>query len=568
MRPAVMQSPAVRPAHPDAPPPGSAQTLASHAAMVAELRRPGACAGFGDVPGLVQTHLSSLLFCGGLVYKLKKPLALGFVDFSTLAAREDACEQELRLNRRTAPRLYLGRVAVRQGPQGAFICEPGAVPPPGCPVIDWAVQMRRFDDSRRLDRLAEAGQLRPDHIDALASTVAHFHAQQLPAPPGNGRAHATRHWARDNANELATLAGQAGLPAAQQAQLAALQAWTETRGAVLAPLMTERARSGHVRELHGDLHLANLVLLDGHPVLFDALEFNPLLRCIDTVGELAFPFMDLVAHGQPRLAWRFINAVWEITGDHDALPLLAWWAVYRALVRAKVALLGAAQAAPATPGVAPHPGLAEARRYLGVASRLAQLDQAPPPTARAAAPLLVLTMGLAGSGKSSAAVPLASRLGALRVRSDVERKRLFGQPATARAVPGLYSPETNQRTYQRLQALAALALDNRTPVVVDAASLRRSERDAMRALAARHGGRFLLLLCHAAVPVLQMRVQQRQQTGLDASDATTQVLAAQQQWVEWPGPDEAASVLRLDTGPADWLARLDDWFSAAGLPAP
>ena len=264
--------------------------------------------------------------------------------------------------------------------------------------------------------------------------------------------------------------------------------------------------------------------------------FDATLRHTDLVGDVAFTFMDLLAAGVPALAWRLASGWLDATGQHDGLPLLAWWAVHRATVRAKVALLGAAgQGADASALVA------QAQRYLGVASHLAGLDRAAPP------PRLVLTFGLSGSGKTGAAGQLAQRLGALRVRSDVERKRLFALPPTGRSTPGLYAPEANRRTYERLQEVADLALGAGVSLVVDAASLQRQERDAMRAVAARHGAAFHLLVCQAPLPVLQARVAARQAEGRDASDATPEVLARQQHWAEWPGADEAADTWVLDT---------------------
>ena len=565
------------------PPLTDPAALAAHATMVAALRQPGACAGAPGASGLIETHLSSLVLAGAQVYKLKKPIVTGFVDFSTLEARHEACEQELRLNRRTAPRWYLAVVAVRQTTSGARIALAGDSVAAGAPVLDWAVHMRRFDDNQRLDRLAQRGELTAEMIGRLAETVARFHAQQVPAPPGYGRAEATRHWARENLEELATLVqGDA-----DQQAVTALQRWTEQRGAALAGLMDLRCRTGHVREVHGDLHLGNVFWFEGAPVLFDALEFNDSLRHIDTLGDLAFCFMDLLALGQPRLAWRFISNALEASGDWAALPLLSWWAVYRAAVRAKVALLGAAGLGAAGSGdAAQRPALdGQVQRYLAVAAGLAGLGQpqvggssgvaaatspnsapspvhrpapspAPDPanglaaTAATAAPSslrLVLMFGLAGAGKSTVAAALAERLGAVRLRSDVERKRLFGATPTARTVPGLYSLDATRRTYERLQELAHEALGAGVSVVVDAASLRRGERDGMREVAAQHGAEFTLLACTAPPAVLLTRVQLRQRADNDASDATPEVLSFQQGVAEWPGDDEAADILRLNT---------------------
>ena len=543
--------------------------LAAHAVMVAALRQPGACAGALGASGLIETRLSSLLLAGAQVYKLKKPVVTGVVNFVSLAARHEACEQELRLNRRTAPRWYLAVVAVRQTASGARITLAGDNASAGAPLIDWAVHMRRFDDSQRLDRLAQQGALTRAMIDRLVETVARFHAQQVPAPPGYGRAEITRHCVRENLDELAALVqGDA-----DRQTVAALRRWTEQRGAALAGLMDLRCRTGHVREVHGDLHLGNIVWSEAAPVLFDALEFNDTLRHIDTIGDLAFCFMDLLAQGLPRLAWRFISNALEASGDWAALPLLAWWSVDRAAVRAKVARLGAADCGDVGERLVLD---AQFRRYLTVAAELAGLagpglpdvagggvaadgvvaaaacgaahgHDAPVATVTAPGLRLVLMFGLAGAGKSTVAGALAERLGALRLRSDVERKRLFGAASTARTVSGLYSADATRRTHERLQDLAHEALGAGVSVVVDAASLRRSERDDLRAVAAQHGAEFTLLVCNAPPEVLQARLQLRLRANNDASDATPDVLSFQQQVAEWPADDEAADTLRLNT---------------------
>lgn len=520
----------------------------AHAALLADLRRPGACGGHPDAAGLVQTHISSLLLAGNRVYKLMRPVALPFVDFSTLDKRLAACQAELQLNRRTAPHWYQAVVPVVDDGQGASIPAAGQQQPAGR-VVDWAVRMRRFDDQWLYSRLAARGVLSPAQVDALAAVVAGFHATLPASPAGFGDPAAVRAMVALNLQELAGLLAGApwqGLPGgpAAAAAVAGLQAWADQRGADLAGLMQARLAAGQVREGHGDLHLGNVVWADGAPVLFDALAFDATLRHTDLVGDLAFAFMDLLAAGQPALAWRLASGWLEATGQHDGLPLLAWWALHRAAVRAKVALLSQ----PASPPPTALP--ADLQRYLGVAQGLA--------TPRPAVPHLVLTCGLSGSGKSGVAAALAAQLGGIRLRSDVERKRLAGLAPTARGSPAIYTAEAGERTYARLQQLAAGALAAGVPVVVDAASLQRQERVAMQAVAGRCGARFRLLVCQAPVHVLAQRVQARLQAGQDASDATPDLLARQLGWVQWPGLDEAAHTVWLDTDapPAEVLARV------------
>ena len=566
-----------RPWSPQAAEPGSPVALArsaalsAHAAMVAALRDSQMSVGTVE---LIETRLSSLLRVGNRVYKLKKPEQLEFVDFSTLRARHQACEHELRLNRRTAPRLYEAVVAVRQTPDGPRLGGLGQGDPGTGAVIDWAVQMRRFDDHQRLDRLAEAGQLTGPMMDRLAEAVTRFHGQLHPAPPGFGRAEASRHWPRENLFALGDLLRtQPGVDPARLAQIEALQQWTEARGAALAGLMDRRCRAGHVREVHGDLHLANIVWLDNAPLLFDALAFNETLRHTDTAGDLAFTFMDLLAHGQPRLAWRFLSAALALSGDHAVLPLLIWWAVYRATARATAAWTAAVHAAPPCPqpagqGGGPAPPAdqrsalalqgpqALAQRYLDLALALAGLS--PQPIAPRP-PFLALTVGLPGAGKSAVAEVLAERLGAVRLSADQERRRLFGASLAARESADAAGADISRLTDQRLATLAEGALAAGVSVLIDASSLRLDQREALRQTAARCQASFKLLLCEAPVPTLRARLALHAASVPDADHALQARLTQQLASAEWPAGDELAEVLHLATdGPLSALvARLE-----------
>lgn len=267
------------------------------------------------------THISTVLLVGDDAYKLKKPVRLAFLDFSTLAQRHHFVAEELRLNQRTAPGLYLDVLPVLDGGQ----------------TIDWVLHMRRFPTQDVLAALADTGALQAQHIDALAAHVAAFH-QRLPALPPDWHPHQPlAAWMLESCDEIATHPAR---PASlTPARLARLRTQLQLQLQQLAPWCQQRQRSGHVRECHGDLHLGNLVLWQGAVVAFDALEFNADLRCIDVMNDAAFAFMDLLARGQSALAWRFINAYIERTGDFDGLRGLPLFAAYRALVRAKVALL-------------------------------------------------------------------------------------------------------------------------------------------------------------------------------------------------------------------------------------
>ncbi len=496
--------------------PETADPMTDHQRLVAALGP--ALARAHGLPGsavqVLHTHISTLLLVGAHAYKLKRPVRLPFLDFSTLARRRHFCEEELRINRRTAPDLYLEVLPVT-GPLNAPQMGGGG------PVRDWALHMRRFPADALLQTLAGAGRLTPGHIDALAAHVAAFHLAQPPCPPDEAPAKTPWDWAADSLDEVA--AHSSCPPEVDAGRQAALRQALAARAVLHAPWQAQRRQAGWVRDVHGDLHLGNLVAWEGRVLAFDAIEFDPALRRIDVVHDVAFTFMDLHAAGLPALAWRFINAYVEATGDHTGLAGLHAYAACRALVRAKVALLACQ----------PEPTFL---RYWTLAERLAGATTGPgaPAPAPAPAPRLVLTMGLSGSGKSTVAQRVLERLGAVRLRSDVERKRLHGLAPTERPADpaSLYGAEATARTYARLQALAGELLAAGLNVVVDAALLRQAEREALRDLAGRAVADFLLLECTAPLAQMRERIARRGREGADPSDATLAVLDRQRAWAE------------------------------------
>lgn len=529
---------------------------------------------------VIETHISTLLLAGPHVLKLKKPVALPFVDFSSVGRRRWFCHEELRLNRRTAPDLYLGVRPVLGSVEAPVVGDLDLTPPLGDahqapprgqtghrhrgrslagstapPAIDWAVWMRRFDQRWLYDRMARRGALGAAEVDALADAIARLHGAQPPSPRRYGAPESLAATVEANLHELRTSAQDDALPADARRRLDELAAWSAARAAALAPRLAARRERGAVVEGHGDLHLGNVVWLDGDACLFDALEFDPSLRHTDRIAELAFPFMDLLDHRLPALAWRLASRVLDASGDHDGLPALRWLAAHRALVRAKVALLAAAQ------GRSEGAQRAAARRRIALAHALAFPPRAAP---------LVLTSGLSGSGKSTVAMMLSGALGAVRVRSDVERKRLHALAPTARdADPAqLYGAQATRRTYARLLEIARDALAGGVGVVLDAAYLKRAERLQALALARELGAPFAVVECRAPHAVLASRIARRQATGGDPSDADLEVLAQQRRWAESPGPDEPVHVLDTD-GTIDEVARrVTAWAGAwtLGLP--
>jgi aminoglycoside phosphotransferase family enzyme/predicted kinase len=463
---------------------------------------------------LVETHASWLLLAGDFAYKIKKPVTLPFLDYGTLAKRETCCRAELVLNHRLAPELYLDVVPIGGKAERPRIGE--------LPALEWAVRMNRFDESGRLDHLAARNELLPAHLAQLAETLCRFHGAADAAEPGAryGAPDQVLAVARENFLELRQL-----LPSADQPQVERLARWTEGEFARRANDFAARKEDGFIREGHGDLHLGNLVLIAGRVTPFDCIEFNEDFRWNDPASEIAFVWIDLLDHGRPGLAAWFLNAWLEAGGDFGAMAVFRFYAVYRAVVRAKVAALRAGQ----EDAESARGEFGAARGYLDLALRIAE----PPP------PTLVITCGLSGSGKTTASTarlldperPAAGSL--LRQRSDVERKRLFGLAAhESSGSPtdgGIYTPAATARTYARLLDLARELLAAGWPVIVDAAFLKRAERDSFSALAARLGIGFSILASEAAPDELRRRLLAR--SG-DASEATVAILDRQLAWFE------------------------------------
>ena len=480
---------------------------------------------------VVETHISWVLLAGSDAYKIKKPVKLHFLDFSTLEKRRFFCEEEVRLNRRTAPGLYLGVVPIAGNPP--------MIGGRGKPV-DYAVHMRRFPADMLFTRLARDGLLTAAHVDALAGAVARFHAAAVRAAPmEDARAvdravgPAFENFADIDALETAV---------AVRTALLDLGGWTRAEAYALASTLARRHIAGFVRDCHGDLHLGNVALVEGAPVPFDCIEFNPALRTIDVMSDVAFMTADLAYHGLPRLAARFLGGYLEATGDYAGLRVLRFYLVYRAMVRAKIACIRKHQA---SIGEAEYAAAqADFVAHLRLARRLAR------PGVRA----LFLMHGVSGSGKTYCSQELVEALGAVRLRSDVERKRLHGLEAAARTHSppggGLYTNEASDRTYEGLAALAADVLASGFPVIVDAASLARRHRDLLRGTARAAGAAFEIVSCVASPEVLAARVATR---GGDASEADAAVLALQRATEEPLGDDERLHCTVFDTGrSAEW----------------
>jgi aminoglycoside phosphotransferase family enzyme/predicted kinase len=502
---------------------------ASSSALVASLRQQlGAGA---EAVELIETHISWVLLAGDTAWKIKKPVRLGFLDFGSLERRRHFCEEELRLNRRYAPSIYQAVVAVTGTPQAPRLGGEGQ-------AIEYALRMRRFAPRALLSEQLADGTLQPAHLDALAQRVAAVQASSAAAPPG-------RPWGspQEVADEVRAVLQRLQT---HEVEVSDLRHWLAEQLPRLAPLWQQRRDHGAVRECHGDLHLRNAVLLEDGVTAFDGIEFDPALRWIDVQSDIAFMTMDLLAHERPALAWRFLNAWLDASGDHEGVPVLRLYLSYRALVRALVGRLGGT-------AIASWPASAD---YLKLARRLAFA-----PTQ----PRLLVTHGLSGSGKTELSQHLLEHTGALRLRSDVERKRLFGLSALeasgARVPGGIYGVEATQRTYARLDGLARRLLLAGYPVIVDAACLRRAERERLRAMAAEIGAPFTLLDCQAQADTLRQRVRARRG---DASEADEAVLASQFSIDEPLTRQERAHAIVVHTDSAVDVAALATQWQASG----
>lgn len=493
-----------------------ADALSTHGQLVralADARRSA-----GEATELIETHISSVLLAGAFAYKLKKPLDLGFLDFRALADREHYCHEEIRLNRRLAPSIYLDVVAITGSPAAPAIGGDG-------PPIDFAVRMHRFDQDAMLTRFAADDALDPAWFEALAERVADFHAAaaSVAADAPFGAVERIAGPMRDNVTHL-----RGPIESAERrVQLDRIGAWTDRELERLAPVLARRRGEGHVRECHGDMHLGNMVLVDGAIEVFDGIEFNEDFRWIDVQSEIAFLTMDLDHRSAGALGWRFLNAYLARSGDYEGLSIHRLYQTYRAMVRAKVDGIRLGQE-----------GLADHEREAILADCGVLLDLAAS-YGRPTAPALFLTCGLSGSGKTTLARARAAERSLIHLRSDVERKRLHGLGALDRSDSaiggGIYTPDATRRTYERLAALARTVLAAGYSVVVDATFLTRDERRPFLTLAAEAGVEATIWHCDVPRDELERRLAARQD---DASEADVRVLDHQLARFEPPGTDE------------------------------
>lgn len=509
--------------------------------LLAALLRPAA---YPDAAGKIvhlETHISHVFLAGEYAYKLKKPVDFGFLDFTTPEKRRAACADEVRLNARLAPDIYLGVVPVCHGGTGYHVRPQGCAP--GETEAEVLVHMRRFPQEGLLDHLATAGKLTPDIMADVARQLAQFHATAGRGPETDrfGSVDSVRAPVIQNFIQTAPYIGRT-VSAATHARL---RAYSEEFLHNHSTLFAERVRAGKIVDGHGDLHLRNMCKLNGRVLIFDCIEFNPALRAGDVMNDIAFLIMDLDHRVLAAHANRFLNEYLEQTRDYAGLKLLDFYFVYRACVRAKVMSFESDST------LAERRALEqEAASYFDLAEQIL----AP------RAPGLLITCGVSGSGKTTLARNAAESLDAVVVRSDAVRKHLAGIPLTLRGVQSgsdIYTPAMTERTYAALLQHAREVIASGRWVILDAVYGKQDERTAASALAHELGVPFGILYCEAPRTELKHRLTQRAAEGHDISDATVVVL--EQQLTRFEAPNAREGALYSWSGsedPADWLASL------------
>lgn len=467
---------------------------------------------------VIETHISIVILTGAFAYKIKKPVNLGFLDFSTLQRRKYFCEEEVRLNSRYAPAIYLGVVSFSGSPTTPYIRDKGE-------GFEYAVRMVQFDQESLLSNMLEQGRLGAAQIRRLAQKMADFHLNGA-ARCDEQAPYGAQARVLSPMLENFTQIRQSVLDRQTADKLAKLEQWTRATAIEVAEHIERRRRTGFVRECHGDLHLENIAWIDGEPFFFDGIEFNPYLRFIDTMSEIAFTVMDLRRHGAKELANIALNDYLEITGDYDGLRLFAIYSVYRALVRAKIIAIRRGQTA-------------QSSSTSGEFNTCVELAQQYTTDRR---PGLYITHGLSGTGKSFIADKLVRDYGLLRLRSDHTRKRMHGLGPRANSGSavdqGIYSSQSTAQTYARLAEDARTCLQAGFAVVVDATFLHASQRDVFRRLAETLQVPFTILDITAPDADIDARLAARQHNGKTVSEADGEVLAAQRSHQETLTPDE------------------------------
>ena len=484
--------------------------------------------GIGEV-AVIQTQMSVVFLVGEYTYKIKKPVNLGYVDYTRLEHRKNFCEREVTLNRRLCPEIYLGVVPITK--DGSKFILGGMGSP-----IEYAVKMRRLPEEQLLDNLLKQDKVTPEMMAQVASRLAQFHrsATTNAEIAEFGSLEAITRNTEENFEQTEKYIGQTISPKS----FAAIRDYTRDFIRENRDLFIKRAKDGWIRDCHGDLHAQHICFHHGLSI-FDCIEFSDRFRYSDTAAEAAFLAMDLEHSGRADLARLFVSAYAAESGDVDLHKLLVFYKCYRACVRGKVNNFKLDD--PYIRASDRQESFSLAQGYFDLAAAYTRPK-----------PLLIIMMGFVGSGKTTMAKVLAGKLGAVYLSSDITRKKLAGIPLTEHRYHepggGIYSAEFTRRTYNMLYQEAAEALAGGYPVILDAAFLKRSERDAARLIAARSGADCCVLECRAGPEIVRSRLNMRLGQPV-VSDGTWDIYLKQQEWFEPPDISESGCVSVDTSGP-------------------
>ena len=479
---------------------------------------------------LIETHISWVLLTGPFAYKIKKPVHYSFVDFSTLEKRRWFCEEEVRLNKRLAPDVYMGIVRLTGSPTTPKIEGQGD-------PFEFAVKMKQFPEDQGINWILSKGRKVETCILQLADRIASFHEDIEKAGEHTHYGNPDMVWQpmKECLHDLPLNL----LTSTTQECLAQIKKWLYQEWQDLFDVFLQRRRAGFVRECHGDLHLGNIVFFKEKVCVFDALEFEPRLRWIDVMSEVAFLVMDLEHHGRQDLAFLFVNRYLELTGDYEGLKVLRLYQVYRALVRAKVSGLRLAQLEENS--FEKEKVKVDMENYIQLAHR----------SLAGRSPVLALMHGVSGSGKTTVSTHIVKAMGAVRLRSDVERKRLFSEQLLPQDIckknSDLYHPSMTIRTYEHIQDLARTLLQAGFFVVIDAAFLRKDQRVLFRELAKEQVCPCFIVDVCAPTSVLSKRIEKRSREGRDVSDATVEIMKLQKETEDIFTQEELPHVIGVDS---------------------
>lgn len=484
---------------------------------------------------VIETHISWVILTGYFAYKIKKPVNLEFLDFSSLEKRRYYCHQEVRANQSLSPQVYLAVLPITGSLEEPSFSGEGE-------TIEYAILMREFSQENLLTALLERRELTPDLIDEIAILLARFHQKASQKVPREslGTPEQIYEPVKQNFEQIRELLRTTKKE--YTAGIDSLEKWSYEQWVRHQEQFKKRKAEGFIRECHGDVHLGNITMIDHKPVIFDCIEFNDALRWTDTMADVAFLTIDLFDNNCQELSHQFLSYYLEYCGDYEGLAVLPFYQVYRAIVRAKVNLFRFAQAQTDAEKALLYKRFLH---YMTLAQSLTEPQEK----------ILFMTYGLAGSGKSTVSQTLVRERAVIRLRSDIVRKRLHDLHHLEKSGSGvnqkIYTEDSTQLTYQSLADSAKKIIENGYSVVVDAAFLLRAQRAQFIDLAKQLGVPLIILACAAPIKTLRARIELRQVMNRDPSEASLAVLEMQHKKQEYLTKDELERAIVVDAEDED-----------------